>query len=181
MHRLNHLGKHKRNMVIWGVKLSGKEPSAIKLTRRDHSIDMRLHYHYIHTGELRWFACGDYYCCNLSGGVALIVWFTMNRMCVKNNTKKFQREQAIVREIASMISVVACCHGAKLCAHAARDIGSQQNGAATRMWRSCQGQPSHKEGAIGTVRCKKEGMLLQPLRWCCVDCVIHHEREVREE
>ena len=25
-------------------------------------------------------------CCNLSGGVALIVWFTRNRMCVKNNT-----------------------------------------------------------------------------------------------
>ena len=23
--------------------------------------------------------------------------------------------------------------------------------------------------------------LLQPLRWCCVDCVIHHERDVREE
>jgi len=27
-----------------------------------------------------------YYCCNLSGGVALIVWFTTNGMCVKNNT-----------------------------------------------------------------------------------------------
>jgi len=26
------------------------------------------------------------YCCNLSGGVALIVWFTANGMCVKNNT-----------------------------------------------------------------------------------------------
>jgi len=25
------------------------------------------------------------------------------------------------------------------------------------------------------------GVLLQPLRWCCVDCVIHHERDVREE
>jgi len=25
------------------------------------------------------------------------------------------------------------------------------------------------------------GMLLQPLRWCCVECVIHHERDVREE
>jgi len=49
------------------------------------------------------------------------------------------------------------------------------------MWRSCQGQPSHKERAIGVVRCKKEGMLLQSLRWCCVDCVIHHERDVREE
>ena len=23
--------------------------------------------------------------------------------------------------------------------------------------------------------------LLQPLRWCCVDCVIQHERDVREE
>ena len=42
-------------------------------------------------------------------------------------------------------------------------------------------QPPQKERAIGVVRCKKEGMLLQPLRWCCVDCVIHHERDVREE
>ena len=24
-------------------------------------------------------------------------------------------------------------------------------------------------------------VLLQPLRWCCVDCVIHHERDVWEE
>ena len=24
-------------------------------------------------------------------------------------------------------------------------------------------------------------LLLQPLRWCCVDCVFHHERDVREE
>jgi len=23
--------------------------------------------------------------------------------------------------------------------------------------------------------------LLQPLQWCCVHCVIHHERDVREE
>jgi len=23
--------------------------------------------------------------------------------------------------------------------------------------------------------------LLQPLRWCCVDCVIHRKRDVREE
>ena len=28
---------------------------------------------------------------------------------------------------------------------------------------------------------KAGGLLLQPLRWCCVDCVIHHERDVREE
>ena len=24
-------------------------------------------------------------------------------------------------------------------------------------------------------------VLLQPLRWCSVDCVIHHERDVHEE
>jgi len=29
---------------------------------------------------------GTWYCCNLSGGFALIVWFTTNGMCVKNNT-----------------------------------------------------------------------------------------------
>ena len=28
----------------------------------------------------------DIGCCNLFGGVALIVWFTTNGMCVKNNT-----------------------------------------------------------------------------------------------
>jgi len=24
-------------------------------------------------------------------------------------------------------------------------------------------------------------VVLQPLRWCCVDCVIHKKRDVREE
>jgi len=26
-----------------------------------------------------------------------------------------------------------------------------------------------------------EQVVLQPVRWCCVDCVVHHERDVREE
>ena len=30
-----------------------------------------------------------WYCCNLSGGVALIVWFTTNGLCVKNNTMMY--------------------------------------------------------------------------------------------
>jgi len=80
-----------------------------------------------------------------------------------------------------MIFIVACCHGAKLCAHAARDFRSQQNGTVTWMWRSCRVQPSHKERAISVVRCKKEGMLLQLLRWRCIEYVIHHKRDVREE
>ena len=44
-----------------------------------------------------------------------------------------------------MISIVACCRGAKLCAHAARDFRSKQNGAVTKMWRTCRVQPSHKK------------------------------------
>jgi len=40
-------------------------------------------------------------------------------------------------------------------------------------------QTSHKESAIGAVRCKK--MLLQPLGWHCVVCAIHHEPDVREK
>ena len=42
-------------------------------------------------------------------------------------------------------------------------------------------KPSQKECGIGAVHCKKEGMLLQPLRWHCIDCVIHHERDVHKE
>jgi len=42
-------------------------------------------------------------------------------------------------------------------------------------------QTSQKERAIGVVRCKKQGMLLQPFRWRCVECVIHHERDVHED
>jgi len=39
----------------------------------------------------------------------------------------------------------------------------------------------HTERAIGVVRCKKEGMLLQPLWWRCMECVIHNEQDVCEE
>jgi len=42
-------------------------------------------------------------------------------------------------------------------------------------------QPSQKERVIGVVCCKKEAMLLQPLRWRCVECVIHHGQDVGEE
>ena len=36
------------------------------------------------------------YCCNLSGGVALIVWFTTNGLCAKNKNICMWREQAII-------------------------------------------------------------------------------------
>jgi len=68
-------------------------------------------------------------CCNLSGDVALNVWFTTNGMCVKNNTihicgsnKQQQSDHGM-----SLFSIVACCHSAKLCAYATRDSRSQHS------------------------------------------------------
>ena len=121
------------------------------------------------------------YCCNLSVGVVLNC-DSPRTGCARSITRMYKwHEQATKEWYQRVISIVACCHSANLCAHAARAFQSQQNGALTRIWRLCQVQPSHKERAIGAVHCKKEGMLLQPLRWHCVECVIHHQREVHEE
>jgi len=104
---------------------------------------------YIVERELACFACLCY-CCNLSGGVALNMWFTTNGMCVKNNpihirgANKQQKSDRGVEALPILTcerlnvmtsvrgewswhvnSIVACCHSAKLCAHAARDFRSQ--------------------------------------------------------
>jgi len=63
-------------------------------------------------------------CCNLSGGVALNVWFTTNGMCAKNNNIHMCREQVMI--VFEARELYCCyCHGAKLCTHAARDFRSQ--------------------------------------------------------
>ena len=46
-------------------------------------------------------------CCNLSGGVALIVWFTTNGMCVKNNTIMYVARTSNNRVISS--GDLYCC------------------------------------------------------------------------
>ena len=46
-------------------------------------------------------------CCNLSAGVALVVWFTTNGMCAKNNNTHAWSEQAIIREI--VMHDLYCC------------------------------------------------------------------------
>ena len=43
------------------------------------------------------------------------------------------REQAIIEWSRRMISIVACCHSAKLCALATRSFRSQQKGVVTRI------------------------------------------------
>ena len=70
---------------------------------------------------------------NLSVDVALIVWFTTNGMCSKNNNIYTWREQAIIEWSRRVNSIVACCHSAKLCAHAARAFRSHHGQAACRL------------------------------------------------
>ena len=60
------------------------------------------------------------YCCNLSGGVAFIVWFTTNGMCAKKNTIYAWHEQAIRREIATHDLYCCLLSWWELCTHAAR-------------------------------------------------------------
>jgi len=57
--------------------------------------------HFTKTWQLAGLFQQKMYCCNLSGGVALIVWFTTNEMCVKNKNMYAWSEQAITREIAT--------------------------------------------------------------------------------
>jgi len=66
-------------------------------------------------------------CCNRFADVALNVRFTTNRMCTRNNTTHMWHKQAIIEWLQRMISIVACCHSAKLCAHAAWLFWSQQS------------------------------------------------------
>jgi len=53
-----------------------------------------------------------------------------------------------------------------------RECSNLSVGVALKVWFS-YGQYMKMTGI--------EHVLLQPLWWCCVDCVIHHERDVREE
>jgi len=50
--------------------------------------------------------------------------FTTNGMWAKKNNIYTWCEQAIIECLRRMISIVACCHSAKLCAHAAWDFRS---------------------------------------------------------
>ena len=112
------------------------------------------------------------YCCNLSGGVALIVWFTTNGMCAKNKNIYAWCEQAIIEWSRRVISIVACCHGAKLCAHAARDFRSQQYATTAEL--ADVGQQSSDDNTGKNIQRGRHSSVVKcpPLNWK-VGCSIH--------
>jgi len=103
-------------------------------------------------------------------------------MCAKNNNIYAWHEQAIIREIAT--------HDLYCCLLPRCEVLHTCRSAFAIATKWCCDQDvevvlslafTQKERAISVVRRKKEGMLLQPIRWRCVDCVIHHKQDVREE
>jgi len=102
-------------------------------------------------------------------------------MCAKNKNMYAWSKQAIKIEIATHdlyccllppCEALHTCHSgfpitSKWCCD--QDVKVMPSSAFTQ--RTCD------RGGC----CKKEGMLLQPLRWCCVDCMIHHKRDVHKE
>jgi len=90
----------------------------------------------------------EQWCCNLSVGVALNVWFTTNGMCAKNNIHTYVARTSnnkwswrVISHDTSMWTIernyqharrvimacdLYCCHSVKLCALAVRAFRSQQ-------------------------------------------------------
>ena len=120
--------------------------------------------------------------CNLSVGVALIVWFTTNGMCVKNNTiiLYMQHKQAIVREIAT--HDLYCCLPAAVQSFAHMPLGISDRNKMV-LWPGCGGRAKF---SLHTKNMQLVWFVVKRRGWCCnlsvgVDCVIHHERDVHEK
>ena len=81
------------------------------------------------------------------------------------------REQAMIDWSRRVISIVACCHSAKLCAHTAWDFRSQQTGAVARMWKVVPGAASTKRMCDQCCSLQKGGDVVATsplaLRWLC--------------
>ena len=89
----------------------------------------------------------------------------------KNNTHIYVARTSNNEGLWHVISIVACCHSVKLCALAAQAFRSQQNGAVTRMWRSCQVQLSQLKNVwlVRFVVKRRDVVATSPLalRWMC--------------
>jgi len=98
-------------------------PQIFQMWESDSCSDSTYH---LSNRNFLWFNLRNDYVATLSVDVALNVWFTRNGMCAKNNNIYTWHEQAMMERLGRIISVVACCHSANLCAHAARPFRSQQ-------------------------------------------------------
>ena len=65
---------------------------------------------------------------------------------MKNNTIIYAARASNSKRLRRMICIVACCHGLKLCAHAARDFRLQQPQHSTNQ---ASGRKQQGQGSVG--------------------------------
>ena len=120
------------------------------------------------------------YCCNLSGGVALIVWFITNGMCVKNNTIIYVPQASNSKRDCNAWSLLLLAAPVWIFAHMPLGISNRNKMV---LWLGYGGRAEFSLTQRTCDRCGplQKGGVLQPLRWRCVNCVIHHKWDVREE
>jgi len=102
-------------------------------------------------------------------------------MCVKNNTHMYVAQTSNNRVILSgdlYCWLVPQCEALRTC-HSGFPIAIKW--CCDQDVKVVPGATFAEKCIIRAVHCKKEGMLLQPLHWRCVECAIHHERDVRKE
>ena len=75
------------------------------------------------------------YCCNLSGGVALIVWFTTNGMCAKNNTIIYVRRASNSKRDCDAWSLLLLAATVRSFAHMLLGISDRNSMLQTRKQR----------------------------------------------
>ena len=78
-----------------------------------------------------------WFCCNLSGGVALIVWFTTNGMCAKNKNIDAWREEAFNKRDCNAWSLLLLAATVRSFAHMSLGI-SHRNKMV--LWPGCGGR-----------------------------------------
>jgi len=120
-------------------------------------------------------------CCNHSVNVVLNVRFTINAMCVKNNSHIY-----VVQTSRNRMSTTCDLNAATMWSFAPVLLRLSNCNKVARMWRWCQVQfdpttldITDFENPHSTRFTLQELLLLQPLLCRCVECVIHHERDVR--
>jgi len=157
-------------------------------TRDEHGSGLDRTAFFFKLADQDWIGLGRFllFWCDYSVATTRLVlrWnarFTTNGMCPKNNTIYRWHEQAIIEWSRCVNSIVACCHSAKLCAHAARAFRSQQNGAVTRM-QGRVGFSLHTKN-VRSMRfvVKRRGSCYNHSAGVALKCAVHHERDVGEE
>jgi len=94
--------------------------------------------------------------------------------CARRTKICVWREQAIIEWSRRVISIVTCCHGAKLCAYAARDFRSQHKHVA----QSINKQSVHGPPTIQLLQCDDYCTCIEK-NWKYIRDAVHDDAQIK--